>query len=236
LKETDVVTILTTTANVYIAKCVTDQISKVCKWSRKIEENTKILLVNHEFGYPYPEIEKLKEHGLPIIEDCAASFFSFDTNNSIGRTGDFAIYSFPKIFPIQIGGLLVSNIDSGYKDDFIDEAKKGYIQKVLSYYISKKVSLIKKRLKNYRKIKKKISELGLEERFKLKDGIVPSVYMFRKGDRDIDLSKLKVYVWDHGIQCSLLYQEDTFFVPVHQNLNDIDIRYIVEVIHSFIDK
>jgi hypothetical protein len=233
LKETDVVTILTTTGNVYIAKCVTDTISKFCKWSRKIEKNTKVLLVNHEFGYPYPEIRKLKKLCLPIIEDCAASFFSSDPDNTIGRTGDFVVYSFPKMFPIQIGGLLVSNIDSGYTGDFIDNSTKQYIQKVLSYHIRKKDDLLKKRLSNYKRIRDLISKLGFEERFELIKGIVPSVYMFRKGDRDIDLHGLKEYVWNHGIQCSLLYQEETFFIPAHQNLNEIDIRYIVEVVRSF---
>ena len=46
---------------------------------------------------------------MPIIEDCAGSFFSKDKKDTIGKIGDFVIYSFPKMFPLQIGGLLLSN-------------------------------------------------------------------------------------------------------------------------------
>lgn len=49
LNENDIVTIFTTTNSFYISGCVTKEIEKYCKWSREIEKNTKVLLVNHEF-------------------------------------------------------------------------------------------------------------------------------------------------------------------------------------------
>ena len=100
LEKDDVVTIITTSGNFYISGCVTSEIEKFCKWSREIKPETKILFVNHEFGYPIIELHKLKDYNLPIIEDCAGSFFSNDNNDTIGKTGDFVIYSFPKMFPL----------------------------------------------------------------------------------------------------------------------------------------
>lgn len=232
LRMNDVVTILTTTGNVYIAKCVTDEIQKICQWSRNLEKNTKVIFVNHEFGYPYPEIEKLKDLKLPIIEDCAGSFFSKDKRDTIGKVGDFVIYSFPKMFPIQIGGLLVSNIATEFKDEFIDPISLQYIKNVLSHYIKSKDLIIKKRIQNYKKNRNHLKTLGFDERFKLEEGIVPGVFMFRKGKVNVDLAKLKEYMWAHGIQCSLLYQEETFFIPTHQCLNKTDLEYFKEVISS----
>ena len=115
LKKDDTVTILTTTNNFYISGCVTAEIEKFCNWSREMTPKTKVIFVNHEFGHPYENLEALKKYKLPIIEDCAHSFFSKDKNNTMGTIGDFVIYSFPKMFPIQIGGLLVSNIKAEIK-------------------------------------------------------------------------------------------------------------------------
>jgi hypothetical protein len=78
LAKDDVVTILTTSGNLYISGCVTREIEKFCKWSRKIESATRLIFVNHEFGFPFSGLEKLKEYNLPIIEDCAHEFYSED--------------------------------------------------------------------------------------------------------------------------------------------------------------
>src|SRR5204862_4665145 len=47
MESTDTVTILTTTGNTYISKCVTDEIERVCSWSRNICPTTAAVLVNH---------------------------------------------------------------------------------------------------------------------------------------------------------------------------------------------
>ena len=92
LNKEDCISIFTTSENFYISSCVTNEIEKICSWSRKIEKNTKAIFINHEFGFYYPNIENLKKYNLPIIEDFAHSFF---TNENKIIEGDFAIYSFP---------------------------------------------------------------------------------------------------------------------------------------------
>src|SRR3954469_21969037 len=59
LDKNDLVTIITTSQNFYISSCVTNQIETFCHWNREIIPETKLIFVNHEFGYPYPEMEKL---------------------------------------------------------------------------------------------------------------------------------------------------------------------------------
>lgn len=233
--RSDVVTILTTSGNFYISGCVTREIEKFCKWSREFVPETRIIFVNHEFGYPFPDLTGLKDFNLPIIEDCAGSFFSSDKDNSIGEVGDFVIYSFPKMFPLQIGGLLVSrqNIEEGY-DANQDPHIFQYIKNVLSEYIEKKDEIIRKRIENYLILKERFSSLGLRERFPLNEGIVPNVFMFRTDASGIDLPELKKHFWAHGVQSSVFYGEEVFFIPVHQALNQYDLDYFYEVMKVYI--
>jgi hypothetical protein len=235
LAKEDVVTILTSTNNFYISSCVTNEIEKFCLWSRKIERDTKVIFVNHEFGIPYPHIESLKEYRLPIIEDCCTAFFSEDGQNKIGMAGDFTVYSFPKIMPVQTGGLLVCNRNQSIPDiKKINPSLLQYIKNVLSYHIGDKESIFKSRMGNYNLLKEKLHPLGFKERFVPVSGVLPSVYMFRKEDVEVNLDQLKIHLNNHGIQCSVFYGEESFFIPAHQNLNMADLDYFVEAIRSFI--
>ena len=233
LKKDDVVTILTSSNNFYISGCVTTEIEKFCKWNREITGETKIIFVNHEFGVPYKNLQDLKKYNLPIIEDCAHSFFSEDKDKSIGTVGDFVIYSFPKIFPIQVGGLLVTNVQAKIESN-LNKETLNYIKKVLSYYIVRKDSIIEKRIAIYKLLRKELKVFGFTERFELKKGIVPGVYMFNVNNKGLNLDELKIYLWKHGIQCSIFYGERAFFIPSHQNLLEDDIMYFKTVIQSFL--
>lgn len=235
LEKNDVVTIFTSTGNFYISSCITDEINKFCKWSRKIESRTKVILVNHEFGYPYPALEDLKTFKLPIIEDYAHSFFLSEETPVMSGIGDFAIYSFPKMFPVQIGGLLVKKKKSGVPyNSHIDLKTIRYLKNVLSYHIRLKSEIIEERQKNYEILRRRLKSIGLTERFSVCDGVVPGVFMFRKNDLVIDLTELKNHLLLHGIQCSVFYGEESFFVPVNQSLNEKDLAYFEEVIREFI--
>lgn len=237
LKADDVVTILTTTGNFYISGCVTREIEKFCRWSRVFVPETKVILVNHEFGYPYPDLPRLNEYNLPIIEDCAGAFFSEDKDNTIGKVGNYVIYSFPKMFPLQVGGLLVSREHSvPFTDAILGPEMLLYIKSVLSEYIEKRSLIIKKRVSNYYFLKEKFSSIGFRERFTLNDGVVPNVFMFRTDNLAIDLPELKKYFWAHGIQSSVFYGEEAFFIPVHQSLTESDLEYFYEVMKSFIQR
>ncbi len=231
LQPEDVVTIFTSSGNFYISSCVTKEIEKFCSWSREIIDRTRIIFVNHEFGYPYKQIDSLKQYKLPIIEDCCHSFFSTNEGSAIGTTGDFAIYSFPKMFPLQIGGLLTST--QPVKNTVpLDDLKLRYIKNVLSHYIVEEKSIIEKRIVHYNYLKNALDKNLFEERFALREGIVPGVFMFRVKDACIHLPALKEHLYAHGIQCSIFYGEASFFIPVHQQLSDADLDYFTAVIHS----
>lgn len=235
LKPDDIVTILTTSGNYYISSCVTIEIERYCKWSREIGPATKVLFVNHEFGYPYPEMKHLRGLNLPVIEDCAGSFFSSDKEDTIGKIGDFVIYSFPKMFPIQVGGVLVARNKTGAIQ--VADQHPGivrYVKNVLSKYIKEKDSIIRQRIANYMTLRSMFDTLDLPERFVLAPGNVPGVFMFKTGNYKIDLPMLKKHFWEHGIQSSVFYGEEAYFIPVHQGLTAHDLDYFYEVMKAFL--
>ena len=234
LEKTDIVTILTTSQNYYISSCVVNEVEKFCKWNREIVPETKVIFVNHEFGTTYPRMEELVSTGLPIIEDCCTTFFSQDDKGMIGKYGDFAIYSFPKFFPIQIGGLLINNKDKNIENSEIDQKTKLYIQKILSSNIENIQDILKKRQNILDYALERYKELGFSSFFLYNYLDVPSVMMLKNNGIINDLPALKIHLWANGIQSSVFYGKDAFFIPSHQNLSTIDIEYFFEVIKQYI--
>lgn len=230
LSHTDVVTIITTTNNLYISGCVTREIEKICKWSRQIESNTKVLLVNHEFGIPVENLHQLRKFNLPIIEDCAHSFVSNNAEGSVGTVGDYIVYSLPKFFSIQLGGILVSNRGDNLKG-YLTPNEYRYIRDVVSFYIGSLDEITKKRVNNYQYLSKKLLKIGFSPRFELEKGYCPGVYMFNANG--LDLNKLKIYMQNLGVESSVFYGEECFFIPVHQELYEDDLGYIVTSIKTF---
>jgi hypothetical protein len=237
LQPTDVVTILTTSQNFYISSCVTSEIESICQWNRKLTAETKLIFVNHEFGYPYPNMAELVATGLPIIEDCCTTFFSQDEAGTLGKYGDFSVYSFPKFFPIQIGGLLVSNVNKELpRQTDLVQSEKQYIENVVSFHLRQENSLLEKRRENYDYAVTLFSKLGLVPRFAEDIKAIPSVLVLNNNGLIPDLNQLKLTLYSHGIQNSIFYGEDAFFIPIHQNLSLSDLDYFSEVIQSFIAK
>ncbi|RYE13163.1 MAG: DegT/DnrJ/EryC1/StrS aminotransferase family protein [Rickettsiales bacterium] len=235
LDSTDVVTILTTTKNFYISSCVTTEIEKFCKWDREITLNTKVILLNHEFGFPIEKLQQLKELNIPIIEDCAYSFNSDNSDSTLGKIGDFVIYSFPKFFPVQIGGLLVSKKELTVKNT-ISYQEKTYICNVISYYLNDIDEISKIRRFNYNYLKNAIEKLGLQSRFEeLNNKIVPGTFMFRLPDY-INVQLLKQFFYSNGVECSVFYGENSFFIPCHHKLLTKDLDYFITLIDFFINK
>ncbi|MGL5901784.1 MAG: DegT/DnrJ/EryC1/StrS family aminotransferase [Cetobacterium sp.] len=231
LKITDEVAILTSTNNFYISSCVTKEIEKICSWSREITNKTKVIFVNHEFGMCYENLEELRKYNLPIIEDCAHSFNSNNSSLTKGTVGDFVIYSLPKYFPVQIGGILKYSLDYEMREEILEEEKE-YLEMIIGNYLDDINLWAEKRRQNHNYLEAKLKKLGYESRFSLKKGFVPGVYLF-KNSKNIDLNKLKEFLWKQGIECSVFYGENTFFIPVAHNLEEEDLDYFVEVIKYF---
>jgi perosamine synthetase len=79
---------------------------------RRVTASTRIVHVTHFFGWPQ-EIDSLarwcREKRILLVEDCAQALFSRGPADTIGKTGDAAVYSFAKSLPVPDGGALVVN-------------------------------------------------------------------------------------------------------------------------------
>ncbi|MCL1938262.1 MAG: DegT/DnrJ/EryC1/StrS family aminotransferase [Candidatus Azobacteroides sp.] len=235
LSENDEVCIMTTSQNRYISSCVTKEIEKFCQWSRQLSEKTKVILVNHEFGTAYKSMDKVLKLNLPIIEDLAMSLFSTDDNQQTGNYGDFTIYSLPKFFPLQWGGIVKINMpDYEKKSINFNPHLSTDLQRLLSFYL-KEGENIKQRRKHHNALfQHYLSCLDFKSRFEYNDNETPSVYMCSTPP-SVNLEGLKVFLQQNGVEASVFYGESAFFVPVHQNLNEEDILFIVSLIKYFCD-
>ena len=140
LNRDDIVTILTTSDNFYISKCVTKEVDKICQWNREVTDKTKVIIFNHEFGFPCRDMKEVAGYGLPIIEDCAHTFY--DKDPVIGKYSDFVVYSLPKAFPMQMGGLLKMNKQLEVSSD---PEVENYVLNNLSRHMDKINGYIEKR-------------------------------------------------------------------------------------------
>jgi dTDP-4-amino-4,6-dideoxygalactose transaminase len=71
----------------------------------------KAIIATHFFGIPHdlmPLRALCDRHGIGLVEDCAHAFFGAHDGVPVGSTGDYAIGSTMKFFPVYEGGCLVS--------------------------------------------------------------------------------------------------------------------------------
>jgi dTDP-4-amino-4,6-dideoxygalactose transaminase len=77
----------------------------------KLDGSVKAVMATHFFGFPQdlaPLRALCDAHGLKLLEDCAHAFFGHHGGTPVGATGDYAIGSSMKFYPIYEGGCLVS--------------------------------------------------------------------------------------------------------------------------------
>jgi hypothetical protein len=146
------------------------------------------------------------------------------------------VFSVPKMFPVQVGGLLICNRQEYKMHPDLERPLETYIKNVMSNYIFEKETIQSQRIHSYKYLQNNFLSLGFEPRFELLDGVIPGVFMFRCNDQRVDLGLLKEHFYAHGIQCSVFYGEESFFVPCHQALKTEDLDYFIAVVKSFMFK
>ncbi|MBU0503697.1 MAG: DegT/DnrJ/EryC1/StrS aminotransferase family protein [Candidatus Omnitrophota bacterium] len=76
----------------------------------RITQKTKAIIIPHMFGCP-AEIDKFRDLGIPIIEDCAHSIGAEYKGKKVGSWGDLSIFSFEgtKYITTGEGGMVLAN-------------------------------------------------------------------------------------------------------------------------------
>ena len=224
LGSEDMVTILTTSGNSYVSGCVTHTIGRRCRWSMKIEPSTRLIVVIHEWGNPYPRMEELLKTGIPVVEDCAYAFASTDNGQQVGRKGKYAIFSLPKFFSINFGGIVCG---LGHHVDMSSGHRRAIVNSVGSQ-LPQLASIRETRIVAWRYLASRFGDLGCEPALLPEPGAVPGVFMFRP-HADVVPEEIKRAYQMHGIEASVFYPWHAVYVPCHQNLTPGALDYIVAV-------
>ena len=96
----------------YLCQAVLNILNKTSFPVKYIDQRTKAIFLLHQWGFPQKMdevMEEAKKRKLLVIEDCVHSFNSSYRGQKIGTLGDAAIFSFPKLFPTCIGGVIASS-------------------------------------------------------------------------------------------------------------------------------
>ncbi|MDA8087239.1 MAG: DegT/DnrJ/EryC1/StrS family aminotransferase [Nitrospiraceae bacterium] len=225
------VLIVTTTGGPYISSCVTSAIEEICGWSRTPEKNTGAILLIHEFGFPCPLPQPLRDLGLPVIEDCAYGTGSRTSGGAVGAVGDYAIYSLTKYYPLPFGGLLASRDDlAGIPGGHIipDEDRR-----LLEGFLIRSGGLHEQwnetRMANWRFFEERLGRFAAPY-FHPDGGIVPGVFA-AKLPPAVNGARIKQSCVSAGIESTEYYGNGGFYFPVHQFLTDYEKSYIL---HHFL--
>lgn len=233
--QDDEVFITTTTGSPYLSIGVTTTIEEVCRWSRELKNNTKAIILIHEFGFLHPKrchIKKIcQERNIPLIEDCAYAWHSGDA----GAYGDYLIYSLPKFFPVQYGGILVGENfdDKKIWNEFycLDAQKRNIIKEQLSSYLKNTKEIIKKRRNNYKYLENLFITEGFKSFFELSEEEVPAVFAL-KVESENKMKEISARLRHFGIECGAYYHNNAVFFPTHQNLSKPHLDYIFGAVRS----
>lgn len=86
-----------------------DRTADLAWLERQAYDRPTAVLAAHFFGLPVdmrPLRHLCDQRGALLVEDCAHAYFGSFSGLAVGQTGDFAIASLPKFFPVLEGGLL----------------------------------------------------------------------------------------------------------------------------------
>lgn len=232
LGELDVVTILTTSGSLYVSGCVTQTIERYCRWNREVTKKTSVILVIHEFGKHFAEVQEILKYNLPIIEDYAHSFPAVFKQHEF--FGDFLLFSLSKFLPLQSGGLLFSN------KKYVISEERAYLSEVAKntffYYSDKFEQFFEKRKSIEKMYTNELSKVGFTAFFQYEEFECPGAFVFHCDLASDVLQAMKDYLQEHSIECSVFYGNKAFFLPSHHRMTQFDVGYIVYLIRLFLEK
>ncbi len=223
--------------NEYVSSCVTRAIDSVCSWSHGVDDRTKVVLIIHEFGYPYPfeKIEELKKT-YPVIEDCAYAFGSSCNSQPVGSVGDYAVYSFSKIFPVEFGGAIVGAKIDGYE---MTDAELSVLYNVLNHGSNDLDAIVEQRRENWNVLNEQARVSGLRAFEQLSEGVNPGAYLLDCGDLSAatipSLKNVRADLESYGVENTVFFPYPALVLPCHQYLGKRALRSLFATVVSVLE-
>ena len=110
LDRSDVITVLTTSQECYVAIDVSVTSFNFASVSRVVTDRTRVIIVIHELGYVDKEFpsrcKEWRARGIVVMEDCAHVAGVEVGSQRVGDFGDAALFSLTKVIPARVGGLI----------------------------------------------------------------------------------------------------------------------------------
>lgn len=225
LGREDEALVVTTSDSPFVSSCVTSTLFNFCKVSRVLTENTRLIFVIHEFGFPCERVKELagiaRDRGIPLVEDIAHSLTSSYEGQPLGTFGDYAIHSLPKSIPIENGGILLSKSSDVGMDLVQNETVKNEFVKhssVLKWVHRRRRGL-------YEKFGSLISSHRI---YGLPSGVNPFCFAYKHGVADVQ----NVYQMASRSKIELLrtHNPDWVTIPLNPWFTDDDVESIVGLI------
>ena len=63
--------------------------------------------------------------------------------------------------------------------------------------------------------------------------VVPNVFLFNM-NKSVNLQELKEFMWNNGVESSVFYGKDAFFIPCNYTLSKYELDYMVTLIRYYI--
>lgn len=232
LQRDDEVYITTTTESSYVVTCVSATIFNYTKLSRVLTDKTKLIYLIHTYGFANKKLLELRDEankrGIPLFEDCAFSFHSQAMDNTmLGSIGDFTLYSLPKIFPIEYGGILSYN--NKYKFDYTCD---DYLKKELFKWIPKLRSMKQKKQSNYKYLYKNIDKESIYCDINNTD---PFMYGFIDENYDkIDSNYDNIYrTFSNEMEFGRTHVKNEVHIPTNPFIDNEQYNLLIERINNY---
>lgn len=221
LAPDDEVLILTTSGSPYVSRCVTEEIERVCRWTRRLGPLVRCAFLIHEFGWPAALPEAVRDGGLPVIEDCAYALGA----GGAGGIGDYVVYSFSKAFPLQYGGLLRSRRPLARARSRLTGDGARCLFRLLRRYLPDLGRDLARRRELFARYDAFFNGIGLGPRFAPTAEAAPHAYLVRLEDEALAV-RVKHWMDRAGVESSVFFGGGGYYLPNHQNLGEAGVDYV----------
>ena len=105
------------------------------------------------------------------------------------------------------------------------------LRSMLDPWVDKISEIGERRHKHHALLSKLLEDCGCRPTFPVELRHLPGVFMFDVPAQH-DLPALKKALYGAGVECSVFYTRQSFFVPVHQALSVQDVEYIASCVRA----
>lgn len=214
----DIVTIMTTSGSGYVSDCVTSTIARHCRWSMQREPRTVAVIAIHEWGRACERIVDHLGTGVPVIEDCAYAFATrYADGEPVGRRGDYALFSFTKMFSVNFGGVAIA--PGGRRLAFaMPSADRAFLLSTIGAELATLDDVLQARRAVWDDLAERFATIGVTPFFVPVAGEQPPVFMFAHDPGRVSLADVRRRFDACGIEASAFYGSDAFFIPAHHRI------------------